>query len=81
MKVNINTNNLWTTAQNTQVGKVYAISVGGDPMLRIELCMCHEQASKGQVAFLRLFEDDLSTALYTPTQRMLYIGEPTLTVE
>jgi hypothetical protein len=80
MKIKINTLQIWGDAENTQIGAVYATAMGGEPLLRIGICIAHEQ-EYDCVAFLRLDEKDLSTVVYPPTQRMICIGEPTLTIQ
>jgi len=80
MKIKINTLQIWGDAQNTQIGAVYATKMGGEPLLRIGVCGAHGEVSDF-IVFLKLVENDLSTILYPPTERMICIGEPTLTIE
>lgn len=80
MKVKINTSQIWINAEDAQVGTVYSCSIGGDALLRINLCALHEDASGNRIAFLRLNEDDVCTVLFPPNQRMICVGEPTVTI-
>lgn len=81
MKVKINNLQIWINAEDAQVGTVYSCAIGGDALLRINLCALHEDASPiNKIAFLRLNEDDICTVLYPPNQRMIFIGEPTVTI-
>lgn len=80
MKVEINTSQIWINAEDAQIGTVYSIAIGGDALLCINLCALHEEASGSRIAFLRLDEDDVCTVLYSPNQRMICIGEPTVII-
>jgi hypothetical protein len=80
MKIKINTQNC-IDSKDTVVGKVYFVSSVSFPILRINLCTLHENASGERIAFLRLDETDPCTILYPPNQKMFCIGEPTLTIE
>jgi hypothetical protein len=81
MKVKINTIPSNINAEDTIVGSVYCTSAGADPLLRIDECAIHDEASDTKIAFLRLCRADVSTVLYPPSQKMIHIGEPTITID
>jgi hypothetical protein len=83
MKIDINTTQIWMNAEDAQIGTVYATSIGGEPLLRIGLCAAHVEKTAYMIAFLRLSENNnnLHTILYRPTDRVICIGEPTITIK
>jgi hypothetical protein len=81
MKVKINTTPYCINAEDTIVGSVYCTSAGADPLLRINACALHDDNCGYNIAFLRLCRADVSTVLYVPSQKMIHIGEPTITIE
>jgi len=83
MKIDINTKQIWMNAEDAQIGTVYAISIGGEPLLRIGVCAVHEEKSEHMIAFLKLSENnyDLHTILFRPTDGVMRIGEPTITIK
>jgi hypothetical protein len=81
MKVKINTTLSCINAEDTIVGAVYCTSAGADPMLRINACALLDDACGYNIAFLRLCRADVCIVLYAPSQKMIHIGEPTITIE
>jgi hypothetical protein len=83
MKMDINTKQIWMNAEDAQIGTVYATSIGGEPLLRIGVCAAHREKSEHMIAFLKLSENNnsLHTILYRPTDRVICIGEPTITIK
>lgn len=80
MKIKIDTTLNCIEARYTVVGKVYAVS-SGSLMLRINVCSLHALESGNRITFLSLDEKDICTVLYPPNQKMVCVGEPTLTIE
>ncbi len=81
MKVKINTTPGSINAEDTIVGSVYCTSAGADPMLRINVCALLDDACGHKIAFLRLCRADVCIVLCPPSQKMIHIGEPTITIE
>lgn len=81
MKIKIDKYENHIEAKDTVVGKVYSVSSVGSPMLRINVCSLHAIESGNRISFLRLDEKDVCTVLYPPNQKMVCVGEPTLTIE
>lgn len=81
MKVKIDTTPYNINAEDTIVGSVYCTSAGADPLLRINVCASYDDVTGYNIAFLRLCRADVYTVLYAPSQKMIHIGEPTITIE
>lgn len=80
MKIKIDTTLNHIEARDTVVGKVYSVS-SGSLMLRINVCYLHALELGNRITFLSLDEKDVCTVLYPPNQKMVCVGEPTLTIE
>lgn len=64
-------------ARDADIGSVY--SYAGDLVVRYHQCAIHDNASAGKIPFVRL-NSNLSNVLLAPFDRLIYIGEMTVTI-